>query len=265
MNGKHTEWGPVDGQLSRAARKHRLVRDVIHFAVVVALMALFFGAIALAPAEARQRFSQRQVSGCANGQCAIKQQAVVVQKVVAQPVVHHAAQVVHAAPVVAQVAYQQPVYPPVQNFFYSVGQPLVQEAQMTAAVKNALAEHQFKATVNATINGSVSGAAQQFYQQQPAPQWQPPPQPQQPWQPPAEPQPEERPTFSQTGHGALQEHCATCHANGKAKGGFSLDSMSGEQFWAAVDRVRDGTMPPASPLAAAARESVVKELLTRQP
>lgn len=254
------DWEPARFELSegykKASKRGKLIREAIAFGIFVLVMILFFAALSMTPAEARQRFVQRQASPCANGQC-VKQQ-VVVQKVVAQPVVHHqavVAQPIYAAPVAAYAA------PTVQNNWYAVGQPLVQQAALANAVRDVLAEQTFKATVNATIQGSVSGAAQQqFYQ--PAPQ-------QQPWQPPAEPlppaEPDAPPTFSQTGHGALQEHCAGCHANGAAKGGFSLDSMTGDQLWAAIDRIKEGSMPPQNPLADYAKEAVAKELLTRQP
>lgn len=167
-----------------------------------------------------------------------------VQCVKAAQVVHQAAVVHHAAPVVVEhVAYQ----PPVQNFFYSVGQPLVQQAAMTQAVKDALVEHQFQATVNATINGAVSSAGQ-FLQQQPAPQ---------------APQPSaELPTFSVTAPAAgFTAKCAKCHANGQSKGGFSAEAATAEQRLAAIQRTMAGTMPPNGPLDPIEERAVVRELL----
>lgn len=272
MNGQHVdpaydlEWGHSHGVISDAHRRRmaaytqrearrKFVLQVIHLLFVIGVLGAFF-LLLCGPAEARQRFVQRSSSACANGQCNLKQQAVVVhhqQAVVAAPVVHH------AAPVVVEKVVQQAYVPPVQNFFYSVGQPLVQQSQMAAAVKSALAEHQFNATVNATIQGSVSGAQQFIQQPQPAA-----PAPQ--WTPPAEPQPpNELPTFSQTAPSAAQQACGECHGSGKAKGGFSIQQMTGEQFWNAVDRIKDGSMPPGNPLSAAAKEAVVKELLTLKP
>lgn len=267
MNGPHadsldnTEWRPGGAlsaayeragraEVARAIRREALltVAEIVFWVAVVGVLL----SLAASPAEARNRFSVRTSSvGSACQSCNV--QKVVAQKVVAAPVVHHAAPVV-AAPV---VAYQQAyATPPVQNFFYSVGQPLVQQSQMAAAVKSALAEHQFNATVNATIQGSVSGA-QQFIQQQPAPQWQPPPEPMPPVQEP--------PTFSQTAPSQLEQHCAKCHANGAAKGGFSLDAMTGDQLWSAIERIKEGSMPPNSSLPAADREALAKELVARQP
>jgi hypothetical protein len=256
MNGPQDNWRPlsvaeITASYAKAERRRKLRNEAIYFAVVALLLVLFFAALSLQPAEARNRFSVRTSNvGSACQSCNV--QKVVPQKVVAAPVVHHAAPVV-AAPV---VAYQQAYTPPVQNFFYSVGQPLVQEAQLARVVRSVVAEQQFNATVNATINGSISGATQGLYQQ-PAPQWQPPPEPMPPVQEP--------PTFSQTAPSQLEQHCAKCHANGAAKGGFSLEGMTGEQLWSAIDRIKAGTMPPTGPLPPATAEAVAKELVARQP
>lgn len=281
MNGKHTdpaydlEWGQEYGVIAKAHRRsmdyaqrearRRFVLQVINLLAVVALIGAFFLLLSGAPVEARQRFVQRQVSGgCPNGQCNLKQQAVVVQKVVAQPVVHHAAPVVaapvYAAPVVAQPNIHT------QNNWYSVGQPLVQHSQLVAAARDAVAEQQFKATVQGSFQATVNGAGQALYQQQAAPVYQ---QPAPQWTPPAEPQPPAQPdappTFSMTAPTSLQQNCGECHGSGKAKGGFSLEGMTGDQLWAAIDRIKDGSMPPGNPLSQAAKEAVAKELLSLKP
>jgi hypothetical protein len=277
MNGKPIDWSPANalentewrpgGMLSaayadrdRREKRRKFVLQMIHLLFVIGLLGAFF-LLLCGPAEARQRFVQRSSSPCANGQCAIqKQQAVVVhhaQPVVAAQVVHHAAPVVH----------QQAVAVPnihTQNNWYAVGQPLVQHSQLVAAARDAVAEQQFKATVNGSFSATVNGAGQALYQQQAPVYQQPAPQPQ--WTPPAEPQPpaepDAPPTFSMTAPPTALQACGKCHANGASKGDFALEGMTGDQLWAAIDRIKEGSMPPGNPLSAAAKEAVAKEFLS---
>lgn len=266
MNGKTNEWGTASGQLNKLRKRQKQVREVGAFLIAALLVVLFFVAIACSPAEAARRFVQKQSSPCANGRCNVEQQAAVrhIQQVVAQPVVHHAAPVVaapvYAAPVVAQPNIHT------QNNWYSVGQPLVQHSQLVAAARDAVAEQQFKATVQGSFQATVNGAGQALYQQQqapvyqqPAPQWTPPPEPSAPTGG------DSLPTFSMTAPTSLQQNCGECHGSGKAKGGFSLEGMTGDQLWAAIDRIKDGSMPPGNPLSEAAKEAVAKELLSLKP
>jgi hypothetical protein len=267
MNGKHTdpaydlEWGQTQGDLQHLTRGRRRADRVVWSTIALVIAGLALVAFSSSEAEAARRVRAVQASSCSGPQCAVQQQ---VQHVVAAPVVHHAVEQV----VVKEVVHAQPTIG-TQNFWYQVGGQAALEAAAANAMRSVMAEQQFKANVSGTFQGSINGSAQGLYQQQTAPvqqQWQPPSQPQQQpqWTPPPEPQPpaepDAPPTFS-----ALDANCAGCHANGKAKGGFSFEGMTGDQFWAAVDRVRDGTMPPTNPLAESAKEAVVKELFTLKP
>lgn len=165
-----------------------------------------------------------------------------VQKVAAVQQVCH-------VPAVQKVVVEkqvQPYYPPpVQNHFYAVGQPMVQQAQMAQAVRDVLSEYRFQAELSGSITGSVQGGTQGYA----APAYQPPAQPQPP-----------RFNFSAP---QQSNHCTHCHTGPDAKGQFSLEHATQEQLRSAYARLREGTMPPGGALSPEQQLEAIDEVFGR--
>lgn len=147
--------------------------------------------------------------------------------------------VVHSTQVVREIVHQPLHAAPINNVFYGVGQPLVQEAMLTRAVQTAIKDHQFNATVQATVNGSLSTLATNT--------------PLSTTRNRSVAQGESRPT--------LNAACLSCHSESRASGGFVLPNATDQQKLSAARRVLEGTMPPAGGLPAEQRSEVIRELI----
>lgn len=238
--------------------------------ILAALLAIALSMIVCCDAKASGPRVIRSVSG---GSCQIN--PFTGKKVCAQPVIqHHAAPVVshhavtapvvkhHAAAVVQEHVVAQPVTKVgVQNVWYGVGQPVVQQAMMTRAMTEALNQYKFQAEVTANINGTVTGTssgttapAAGFNSGHYGLPAAPVPTPGVPG----------TPQFSFTAPASLgptlNASCAKCHAGDAKQGSFQFATATPATLAKAIKRVADGTMPPAGELSSQEKASALSEI-----